>query len=56
MAGELCNQPPLGVADTILPNLSMTSRWTVSPRTDPRGPDRGSPAPSAAAPTLPPTL
>jgi len=26
MTGELCNQPPLGVADTILPNLSMTSR------------------------------
>ena len=31
MTGELCSQPPLGVAETRLPNLSATSRWQVSP-------------------------
>ena len=32
MTGELCSQPPLGVADTMFPNRSATSRWQVSPR------------------------
>ena len=41
IAGELCSQPPLGVADTRLPKRSATSRWQVSPRV-------GSPAPAAA--------
>ena len=31
MTGEDCSQPPLGVADTMLPNRSATSRWQVSP-------------------------
>src|SRR5665213_3692767 len=31
MVGELCNQPPLGVAEIIRPALSTTSRWQVSP-------------------------
>ena len=31
MTGELCSQPPLGVAETRLPNRSATSRWQVSP-------------------------
>src|SRR6516225_900946 len=31
MIGEDCSQPPLGVADTMLPNRSATSRWQVSP-------------------------
>src|SRR5260221_338015 len=29
--GELCSQPPLGVAETRFPNRSATSRWQVSP-------------------------
>ena len=33
MTGELCSQPPLGVADTRLPCRSATSRWQVSPLT-----------------------
>src|SRR5262249_29708533 len=36
MTGELCSQPPLGVAETMLPNRSGTSRWQVSP-----GPNSG---------------
>ena len=39
MTGELCSQPPLGVAENRLPKRSATSRWTVSPRV-------GSPTPS----------
>ena len=35
MTGELCSQPPLGVAETMLPQRSTTSRWQVSPRTGP---------------------
>ena len=31
MTGEDCSQPPLGVAETMLPNRSATSRWQVSP-------------------------
>ncbi len=46
MTGELCSQPPLGVADTRLPNRSATSRWQVSP-----GPSSG-----AAMPPLVPAL
>ena len=41
IAGELCSQPPLGVAETRLPKRSATSRWHVSPRV-------GSPTPGAA--------
>ena len=41
IVGELCSQPPLGVAESRFPNRSATSRWTVSPRV-------GSPAPSTA--------
>ena len=32
MIGEDCSQPPLGVALTMLPHRSVTSRWQVSPR------------------------
>ena len=32
MIGELCSQPPDGVAETMLPQRSMTSIWQVSPR------------------------
>ena len=32
MTGEDCSQPPDGVAENMLPCLSMTSMWTVSPR------------------------
>ena len=32
MTGELCSQPPLGVAETMLPKRSTTSTWQVSPR------------------------
>ena len=41
MVGELCSQPPLGVAATMLPYRSTTSRWQVSPkaaRREPAGP------------------
>jgi hypothetical protein len=31
MTGELCSQPPLGVAETMLPQRSTTSTWQVSP-------------------------
>ena len=31
IAGELCSQPPLGVAETRLPWRSATSTWQVSP-------------------------
>ena len=31
MTGEDCSQPPEGVAAIMLPHLSMTSIWTVSP-------------------------
>ncbi|MNT43132.1 hypothetical protein D3C72_1795880 [compost metagenome] len=30
--GEDCSQPPEGVVETMLPQRSMTSIWTVSPR------------------------
>src|SRR5437762_2067743 len=39
ITGELCSQPPEGVAENRFPNRSATSRWTVSPRV-------GSPVPS----------
>ena len=32
MTGEPCSQPPLGVAETMLPKRSTTSTWQVSPR------------------------
>src|SRR5690348_7421823 len=33
MTGELCSQPPLGVAAAMLPSLSITLTCTVSPGT-----------------------
>ncbi len=42
IAGELCSQPPLGVAETRLPWRSATSRWQVSPSV-------GSPIPTSPA-------
>ena len=41
MTGELWSQPPLGVAETMFPKRSATSRCTVSPRV-------GSPEPGTA--------
>ena len=41
MTGEDCSQPPEGVAATMLPWRSMTSKCTVSPRVVPSRPDRG---------------
>jgi hypothetical protein len=43
IAGELCSQPPLGVAETMLPQRSTTSTWHVSPRVTPSGATVGSP-------------
>ena len=37
MTGELCSQPPDGVAETMLPQRSTTSTWQVSPRVVPSG-------------------
>ena len=31
IVGELCSQPPLGVAEIMLPQRSTTSMWQVSP-------------------------
>ena len=42
IAGELCSQPPLGVAETRLPWRSATSTWQVSPSV-------GSPSPGPPA-------
>ena len=39
--GELCSQPPDGVAETRLPQRSTTSTWQVSPRVVPLRVDRG---------------
>ena len=47
IAGELCSQPPDGVAETILPHLSITSMWQVSPLTTPWPVTVGSPSPVA---------
>ena len=66
ITGELCSQPPLGVAETMLPQRSMMSRWQVSPATTPSslvvgspmppiGPTVGSPTPAAGATSAPPT-
>ena len=41
MTGELCSQPPLGVAEIRFPKRSAMSRWTV--------PRPGSPEPTVAA-------
>ena len=56
IVGEDCSQPPDGVAETMLPQRSITSRWHVSPRVSPDGDTRGSaeatvgsPVPSAGA-------
>ncbi len=46
IAGELCSQPPDGVAETRLPQRSATSRWQVSPRV-------GSPVPANLKGTVP---
>ena len=47
MTGEDCSQPPDGVAEIMLPAWSMMSKCTVSPRTSPKRPTVGSPAPMA---------
>src|SRR4051812_12834497 len=47
--GEDCSQPPEGVDEIILPQRSMISKCTVSPRAPPSGPVVGSPAPAGAA-------
>ena len=44
--GELCSQPPLGVAEIIMPPRSTMSRWQVSPRVVPSRDTVGSPAPA----------
>jgi hypothetical protein len=46
MVGELCSQPPEGVAETMLPQRSTTSTWQVSPRVVPRVSTVGSPTPA----------
>ena len=53
MTGELCSQPPLGVADTRLPYRSATSTWHVSPLTRPSGRTVGSPKPSPSGAEAP---
>ena len=40
ITGELCSQPPLGVAESMFPKRSTTSRWTVSPRVSSPAPRR----------------
>jgi hypothetical protein len=47
MTGEECSQPPDGVAEIMLPALSMISKCTVSPRLAPMRPTVGSPTPAA---------
>jgi hypothetical protein len=49
MAGEDCSQPPDGVAETMFPHRSMTSRWQVSPRVSPLPETVGSPVPATGA-------
>jgi hypothetical protein len=48
ITGEDCSQPPDGVAEIMLPAWSMMSKCTVSPRTSPKRPTVGSPAPAGA--------
>ncbi len=43
IVGELCSQPPLGVAEIMLPQRSTTSMWQVSPLVVPSRPTVGSP-------------
>src|SRR6266567_3487145 len=47
ITGDDCSQPPDGVAEIMLPAWSMMSKCTVSPRTSPKRPTVGSPAPMA---------
>ena len=49
IVGELCSQPPLGVAETRLPQRSTTSMWQVSPRVVPSRCTVGSPVVTSAA-------
>jgi polyphosphate kinase 1 len=56
MTGELCSQPPLGVAETMLPQRSMMSRWQVSPATTPNSLTVGSPTPPPSVPSSGPTV
>ena len=44
ITGEDCNQPPEGVAETMLPQRSITSTWQVSPPLTPIRITVGSPA------------
>src|SRR4051812_38344428 len=46
--GELCSQPPDGVAATMLPQRSTASTWQVSPRVVPWASTVGSPIPAGA--------
>ena len=46
MTGDDWSQPPEGVEEIMLPQRSMMSKWTVSPRASPSFPTVGSPAPS----------
>jgi len=55
MTGELCSQPPDGVAEIMLPSLSMMSKCTVSPVVWPTRPTVGSPAPLDATPSRTPS-
>ena len=47
ITGDDCSQPPEGVALTILPSRSITSRWQVSAPITPSRATVGSPAPGA---------
>ena len=62
-SGEDCSQPPLGVAETMLPVRSTTSTWQVSPTrrlaarpapTASRRPARGRPRPGSRGAAAPP--
>ena len=49
ITGELCSQPPLGVAESMFPRRSTTSRCTVSPRVGSPAPRVGSASTSAGS-------
>ena len=50
MVGDDCSHPPDGVAETMLPQRSITSMWQVSPRVSPSGLTVGSPTPALPEP------
>src|SRR5690625_418866 len=55
IAGEDCNHPPDGVADTTLPHRSTTSRWQVSPRPARSEADKLAPGTSIPGTSIPGT-